>query len=405
MFSADGASPRLRNKLGLWTSSLKPAEWSTVASTTLQHLEVYIRQDNGQYKVYREQGSRHKPHVTPAEVCIDRLPSGTVPATLGPALKNGSRRVIFRARANELAQQTNAACTFAEFVAAQEPHIADILLLSDLSDDMARSVSELVGIPDLCSATDGGLMNGGGTFGFLWGSEDCNKIRRTGSGHVPGNAVTMSSTRAELCGIFASLTYLRLVTQYFHLVTPRETLCTLYCDSTAALQRVKALTYSGFGTTWRCRANYDLEAAIRTCLELHPVTVKWSWIKGHPGRRKKPENFTWAEKLNDVADDLATSARDHALTSTSSHWPEQQVSVIISSGRLCGRLSTEIRYCCTAPDLANYWRTRYDWTASQGRLIDTLGTAAAVSKLRPAAARQIQKLRCGWLPVNNRKSR
>ena len=37
--------------------------------------------------------------------------------------------------------------------------------------------------------------------------------------------------------------------------------------------------------------------------------------------------------------------------------------------------------------------------------LDTLGTAAAVPKLRPAAVRNIQKLRCGWLPVNDRESR
>ena len=87
------------------------------------------------------------------------------------------------------------------------------------------------------------------------------------------------------------------------------------------------------------------------------------------------------------------------------HWPEQQISVDGPRGRITGRLANEIRYCCTAPDMETYWQSRYNWTAAQTQLLDISGTMSAASKLRPATHSRIEKLRCGWLPVNSRESR
>ena len=76
----------------------------------------------------------------------------------------------------------------------------------------------------------------------------------------------------------------------------RQIKCTLHCDSKAALQRAKDLGHNGFGTTWRCRANYDLEAAIRKCITDGFFTVDWKWVKGHASRRKERLAFTCAEE-------------------------------------------------------------------------------------------------------------
>ena len=211
--------------------------------------------------------------------------------------------------------------------------------------------------------------------------------------------------REGCSGIFAALSYFRLVKEYFNVVSPKDTHCTVVCDSKAALQRVAQLHYSHFGTTWRCRANYDLEAAIREYLEQNIASIQWKWVRGHATRRKQPQDFTWDEQLNVEADALATAAREHQCLQKMDHWPEQKVSVVGPRGRITGRLSNEIRFCCTAPDLESYWQTRFNWTKSQVQIIDTTGTAAAASKLHPALRSRVQKLRCGWLPVNSRESR
>jgi hypothetical protein len=50
----------------------------------------------------------------------------------------------------------------------------------------------------------------------------------------------------------------------------------------------------------------------------------------------------------------------------------------------------------------SYWQQRFQWSKTQVNSIDLDGTCAASKKLRPDTARWIQKLRCGWLPVNSR---
>jgi hypothetical protein len=116
-------------------------------------------------------------------------------------------------------------------------------------------------------------------------------------------------------------------------------------------------------------------------------------------------DFTWEESLNDYADILATEAREVRSTPDSSHWPEQQISIEGQRGRISGRIDHEICYCCTSTDLLSYWHQRFQWSKTQVNSIDLDGTRAASKKLRPEMARRIQKLRCGWLPVNSRESR
>ena len=52
-----------------------------------------------------------------------------------------------------------------------------------------------------------------------------------------------------------------------------------------------------------------------------------------------------------------------------------------------------------------YWQQRFQWTNTQAASIDIRATQAASRKTRPDMARRIQKLRCGWLLVNNREAR
>lgn len=106
-----------------------------------------------------------------------------------------------------------------------------------------------------------------------------------------------------------------------------------------------------------------------------------------------------------MADEQATLARTLPINDNHSHWPEQSISSNSKSGRILGHLSHELRYCCTHVDLPLYWQERYDWGDSVTACIDLRATKAAISKLTSSGARRIQKLRCGWWPVNSRLAR
>ena len=269
---------------------------------------------------------------------VDMCPADSVLASLGQRRSDGKQRASFRSRMTLQQHNAKDAQSFQAYVASQATYIRTILKNADLSDKSAAAVAATVNSANpLHCGSDGGLLNGIGTFGFVWANSSSQEVIASGKGYVPGHTIGMSSTRAELCGIFAALIYLELVTTYHHLVPPqRGKMCTVYCDSLAALQRISKLSHDSFGTTWRCRANYDLEAAIKARIHSSRMQFSWIWVKGHARRRKKPSEFTWAETLNDHANRLATAARDVVFRPDKSHWPDQEISIEGPRGRICG---------------------------------------------------------------------
>jgi hypothetical protein len=86
-------------------------------------------------------------------------------------------------------------------------------------DETAAAVAHHINAnTSLSGGTNGGLLNGLGTFGFVWANYSSSQILMNGKGQVPGHTYGMSSTRTELYGILAALTYLNLDTTYHHLV-------------------------------------------------------------------------------------------------------------------------------------------------------------------------------------------
>jgi hypothetical protein len=104
------------------------------------------------------------------------------------------------------------ATTFADFVTRQGAHIGQTMEYSELSDDTATKVmTQLYAARQVVAGTAGGLMNYDGTFGYVWANPVDNAVLASSQGNVPGQPVSMSLTRTEMLGLFAALTYVRLV--------------------------------------------------------------------------------------------------------------------------------------------------------------------------------------------------
>ena len=293
---------------------------------------------------------------------------------------------------------------FEVFFSSQSPHIQEILQFCDISENSAYTFAELIhSSKNLASGSDGGLLVNQGTFGFVWGNTEDGSIVTAGRGVVDACAGILSSTRTELVGIFASLTYLRLVMECFNVAPPAQCKITLHCDSTAAIKRVKDSECNYYGTSWRCRENYDVEAAIHSCLQLLPVAINVKWIRGHALRRKKEwHKLTWPETLNELADAEATKAREITGFPFEQHWPEQQVSVQCTEGTIIGKLSGAIRDYCTAPGIISFWKKKYKWSNAASNSLDLVGLKSVTQQHSVATTRRAKKLRNGWLPVNQR---
>jgi hypothetical protein len=129
----------------------------------------------------------------------------------------------------------------------------------------------------------------------MYGVTLAGKLPRFGMEHVPCASLIMSSTRTEMCGLFATLTHLRLIVEYFHIVLREKASCRIYCDSRAALARVDDKYYEDFavqhgGVDSTTISRY---VAIRTCLLQLPISIKWKWADMISDLRTTSWSLSW----------------------------------------------------------------------------------------------------------------
>jgi len=414
LFSTTGSSNTLRQPLGEWFNTMTVGEWAAVAVST-PTLEVYVKQTDGSYKVHQkatlEQNSRLSYVASASDSTVLEPPLNAIPVTLKSSRGGTLYSVSMRGKQPDaVAALSRAECdTFEKFCSIQPSHVREVLKHCDKTDVSSLAVADLIEERNhIDCAPDGGMLDGIGTFGFVVADEQIQKILMGACGKVPGLKHIMSSTRTELQGIFACLTYLRLVVEYYDIpaeIIDEDFTCWVHCDSKAAISRVEGLEYETFGTMWRCRQNYDLEAAIRECLNKLSFKVSMKWVKGHADDRKESKDFTWPEFLNVEADELATLGRESDDLSESSHWPEQVVSVVGKRGRVLGRLGNELRYESTIDDLVSKYCEKYGWTEEDYDLLDHEGFQKVMLQVKGGVRRRVQLLRAGWIPVNRRVAR
>ena len=408
VFSSNGRSLQLRRNLGKWRHNfIVPSEWQTVAHHASGGVTVFFLNKDGSVRCTgTAAGMRggvriHQPQATAAV-----LPASIVPVTLVTSRPDHPPRLLMRGSHSPAASLVQIPGNFWEFIQLQPPHIHSLLGNCSTDEDSAQKLlARLLHSAYVDAGADGGLVQDVGTFGFVLGDSSTGLIVIEGNGRVPGGAFPISSTRSELCGVLACLSYLRLLLAYAEVPPTQKLGCTLYCDSQAALARIKDLQYKRFGTTWRCRENYDIEAAISQCLDNMAVKMKFCWVRGHALQRQKHgSSLSWDEILNEAADALATRARNIPIDATNPIWPEQQVWLANNDGVINGRLDQDLRYHCTAPDVLAYWGKKFAWSNSVVTSIEMDGTSRSLKKLPVPVAARICKLRCGWLPVNEREA-
>ena len=198
-------SPNLRHHLGPWYShTLVHSEWDVLACTRDGITTAYSRNTNGSYDVLQTgtigATTRILVGASLTTTTTTSLPDGCTPAHLGPPHKDGRRRIYFRPPSTSNSTSVTGS-SFSDYVATQPPHIASLLEHCDLSNLTARLMADRIyasATTLLDAGTDGGLLDGVGTFGFAWGISRSNSIIACGKGHIPGVPHQISSTRTEL---------------------------------------------------------------------------------------------------------------------------------------------------------------------------------------------------------------
>jgi len=124
----------------------------------------------------------------------------------------------------------------------------------------------------------------------------------TTTGPVDGHPSLVTSYRAELSGIIASLYLVYRICQYYNIETGTVR---LYCDNKGALTNSFRPIYPGI--TPYLKTDHDLIEVVRALLAVIPVTVTHEWVKGHyTGTQRQ-----FQHDLNDEADRVAGKFQLH----------------------------------------------------------------------------------------------
>jgi hypothetical protein len=119
----------------------------------------------------------------------------------------------------------------------------------------------------------------------------------SGAGQDDGHLSLLSSYRSELRGILAAIYIIFCIRAHSGI---RNGYVKIYCDNKGAITNAFQPVQPGISpyTT----TDYDLFQAIKTILQVLPISMVGEWVKGHhSGRNRQIQH-----DLNDIADQLAT---------------------------------------------------------------------------------------------------
>jgi ribonuclease HI len=186
-------------------------------------------------------------------------------------------------------------------------------LTSDLTDGGEQEIARFAVIMQsphkvIMGASDGGLKNQYGAFGWVWKDKD-SEVSISGAGPSDARPQAHTSTRTEIAGMVAALKMLQLVVAFYEIEVPVSTRVKLCCDSRSAIKcAIAARDSHRWYSSSRCWANYDLYCELREIQIQLKFKVDFEWVKGHQSRNLG--GATWAltpeARLNEEADRLAS---------------------------------------------------------------------------------------------------
>jgi hypothetical protein len=235
----------------------------------------------------------------------------------------------------------------------------------------------------LTFATDGGLKDTRGTFGWLISSSN-HVVLFEGAGPVDGPFDSSSSTRSELGGFAAVLLFYRLLRSMWE-PNPKCTYRWL-CDSKAAISNTQKVT-----DPTRIPSGQPNNADYLSIIKDHMLELENPidsvWVKGHQTRSVTSTDPSSDQdiRLNNHADNLATWYREQSKKSQSraksEHVPSAIISIYINNIRLVSNIEASIRFHSDGYHLRQYTQQKHSWSDSTWDSIDFVSFGSFYQRL------------------------
>jgi hypothetical protein len=132
----------------------------------------------------------------------------------------------------------------------------------------------------MIGASDGGLKNDIGSFGWKWHLPKAPDSNFERSGPADALPSEHSSTRAELLGVSSALTFISMYCQFFDVTIHPNFHPFLHCDNDIAIKKSGEAQEDDMFTSFRCYGIYDVVKEIRILIAALPFSVTSHWVKG-----------------------------------------------------------------------------------------------------------------------------
>ena len=222
-------------------------------------------------------------------------------------------------------------------------------------------------------ASDGGLSNAVGTFGWKIVTTSPNKRELTlfqGSGFIDGPIEVGSSTRSELGGFTAPLLLATALARFWGI--RHRCQFRWFTDSTSAISKVRMFSTNGKPRHFPENSDYVMVIQALLCELKRPIMP--TWVKGHQDDDKPYNKLPREARLNVDVDELATNHTTHHMKAKPmrriDHIPCQLISLKINGQRFPSNWDANLRWTINGSYMKTYVKEKQGWDEETWNTID-----------------------------------
>ena len=201
--------------------------------------------------------------------------------------------------------------------------------------------------------SDGSFKKGYSTScSILHGSTNTTQIILINT--VPGPTDSQSAYRSELAGISGSLLIIQAICKRHHI---QNGCITIGLDGQSAMKSVSQKQQPK-----PQQPDFDLLCDIRTKLLRLPISVKWTWIKGHEDDHISFARLSPIAQDNVIANNIAKTYVEHLITAQQPipnlRFTDESLTLYLGPNKQTHLNKQCIYDYLTQPDIMEYWSQR-----------------------------------------------
>jgi hypothetical protein len=269
-------------------------------------------------------------------------------------------------------------------------HLISTPLTETQCSDIANEISE----ESLVMCSDGAhdASRQVASHGLVFGSSLLRQTITTATGPVDGHPTLVTSYRAELGGIVATLYLVYRICQFYSIMAGAAK---SYCDNKGALNN--AFSPIKKGITPYFNTNHDLVEVAQSLLQLLPIAISNEWVKGHYEGKNKQYQHHLNEEADEIAGTYQLHQRPHRTVRKPLSPPGLRIRLLYESSIITSRVQSALQNSLHGSPIEEQILKKTKWTRWVSIWFTGMHTSERFGASPAAANIAQQNLSTNWL--------